>query len=58
VLVELLNDGDESQIDGQVGLVGFQLWSEVWWRFLEDFGESGEKAYRTVVCRDIRCARF
>jgi hypothetical protein len=29
VLVELLNDVDESQIGGQVGLVGFQLWGEV-----------------------------
>jgi hypothetical protein len=29
VLVELLNDVDESQIGGQVGLVGFQLREEV-----------------------------
>jgi hypothetical protein len=29
-VVELLNDVDESQIGGQVGLVGFQLWEEVW----------------------------
>jgi hypothetical protein len=28
-------------------------------KFLEDFGESGEEAYRAVGCRDIRrIARF
>jgi hypothetical protein len=28
-------------------------------KFLEDFGESGEEAYRVVGCRDIRrFARF
>jgi hypothetical protein len=32
VLVELLNDYDESQVGGQVGLVGFQLWGEVYGR--------------------------
>jgi hypothetical protein len=55
VLVELLNDVDESQIGGQVGLVGFQLGEKsVVKKFLEDFGESGEEAYRAVGCRDIR----
>jgi hypothetical protein len=29
VLAELLKGVDESQIGGQVGLVGFQLWGEV-----------------------------
>jgi hypothetical protein len=50
VLVELLNDVDESQIGGQVGLVVFNCGE----KFLEDFGESGEEAFRAVGCRDIR----
>jgi hypothetical protein len=54
VLVELLNDVDKSKIGGQVGLVGFQLWSTVVEKFLKDFGESGEEAYMAVGCRDIR----
>jgi hypothetical protein len=30
MLAELSNDVDESQIGGQVGLVEFQLWAEVY----------------------------
>jgi hypothetical protein len=38
VLVELLNDVDENQIGGQVGLVGLQLWGEVSRRLWREWG--------------------